>query len=89
MNHSMQLTARLYFQVCGFCYMLTQLLNHVSKEQYSRGEYIKKRGPGRSKFIHGGLFGALKRAGPWRGAGAQVEKEKARHGAIDRGGEGN
>ena len=44
-------------------YMLTQLPNHVSKEQYSRGEYTKKRGPGPRKFIDAGLFGALKGAG--------------------------
>jgi len=53
--------------------MLTQLLNHVSKEQCSRGEYTKKRGPRRRKFIDGGLFGALHGAGAWTGAGAGVE----------------
>jgi len=40
-------------------YMLTQLLNHVSKGQCSRGEYTKKWGPGRRKFIDWGLFGPL------------------------------
>jgi len=45
--------------------MLTQLLKHISKEQCSRGEYTKKRGPGRRKFIDGGLFGALNGAGAW------------------------
>jgi len=55
-------------------YVLTQLLNHVLKEQCSRGEYTKKRGPGRRKFIDGGLFGALKGAGAWTGAGAGVKK---------------
>jgi len=70
-------------------YMLTQLLNHVSKEQYSRGEYTKKRGPGRRKFIEGGLFGALKGAGAWTGAGAGVEKKKAPPRAIGRGWAGN
>jgi len=69
--------------------MLTQLLNHVSKKQCSRGEYTKKRGPGRRKFIDGGLFGALNGAGAWTGAGAGVEKENAPPGAIDRGGAGN
>jgi len=61
-------------------YMLTQLLNHESKEQCSRGEYTKKRGPGRRKFSDGGLFGALNGAGAWTGAGAGagagVEKQK-------------
>ena len=57
-------------------YMLTQLLNHVSKEQCSRGKYRKKWGPGGRKFIDGGLFGALNGAGAWTGAGARVEKEK-------------
>jgi len=68
-------------------YLLTQLLNHVSKEQCSRGEYTKKRGPGRRKFIDGGLFGALNRAGAWTGPGAGVEKRNALPRAIDRGGE--
>ena len=70
-------------------YMLTQLLNHVSKEQCSRGEYTKKRGPGRRKFIDGGLFGALNGAGAWTGAGAGGEKENAPAQAINRGGAGN
>jgi len=52
-------------------YMLTQLLNHVSKEQCSRGEYTKKRSPGRRKFIDGGLFGALTGAGRGIEAGAR------------------
>jgi len=68
-----QINARIYFEVCGFSYMLTELLNHVSKEQCSRGEYTKKRGPRRRKFIDGGLFGALHGAGAWTGAGAGVE----------------
>jgi len=51
-------------------YMLTQLLNHVSKEQCSRGKYTKKRGPGRRKFIDGGLFGPLTGAGRGIEAGA-------------------
>jgi len=50
--------------------MLTQLLNHVSKEQCSREEYRKKRSPGRRKFIDGGLFGALTGAGRGIDAGA-------------------
>jgi len=69
--------------------MLTQLLNHVSKEQCSRGEYTKKWGPGRRKFIDGGLFGALNGAVAWTGAGAGVEKKNALPRAIDRGGAGN
>jgi len=69
--------------------MLTQLLNHVSKEQCSRGEYTKKRGPGRRKFIDGGLFRALNGAGAWTGAGAGVEKRKPWARAIDRGRAGN
>jgi len=69
--------------------MLTQLLKHVSKEQCSRGEYTKKPGPGRRKFIDGGLFGALNWAGAWTGAGAGVEKKIAPPQAIDRGGAGN
>jgi len=56
--------------------MLTQLLNHVSKEQCLRGEYTKKRGSGRRKFIDGGLFRALNGAGASMGAGAGVEKKK-------------
>jgi len=56
--------------------MLTQLLNHESKEECSRGEYTKKGDPGRSKFIDGGLFGALNGVGAWTGAGAGVEKKK-------------
>ena len=70
-------------------YMLTQLLNHVSKEQCSRGEYTKKRGPWRRKFIDGGLFGALNGAGAWTGAGAGVKKKNALPRAVDRGGAGN
>jgi len=69
--------------------ILIQLLNHVSKEQCSRGEYRKKRGPGRRKFIDGGLFGALNGAGAWTGAGAGVEKRNAAPQAIDRGGAWN
>ena len=70
-------------------YMLTQLLNHLSKEQCSRGEYTKKRGTGRRKFIDGGLFGALNVAGAWTGAGSGVGKKNAPPHAIDRGGAGN
>jgi len=69
--------------------MLTQLLNHVSKEQCSRGEYTKKRGPGQRKFIDGGLFGALNGVGTWTGAGAVVKKTNASPRAVDRGGAGN
>jgi len=69
--------------------MLTQLLNHVSEEQCSRGEYTKKRGPGRRKFNDGGLFRALNGAGAWTGAGAGVEKENAPPWAIGPGGAGN
>jgi len=69
--------------------MLTQLLNHVSKEQCSRGEYTKKRGPGRRKFMDGGLFGALNMAGPGRGQGQGLKKKKALPSAINRGGAGN
>jgi len=58
--------------------MLTQLLNHVSKEQCSRVEYTKTRGPGRRQFIDGGLFGALNGAGALTGPGAGVEKKKSR-----------
>jgi len=89
MNHSMQINARIYFEVCGFWYMLTQLLNHISKEQCSRGEYTKKWGPGRRKFFDEGLFGALNGVGAWTGAGALVEKKNAKPRAIDRGGAGN
>jgi len=60
-------------------YILTQLLNHVSKEECSREEYTKKRGPGRRKFIDGGLFGALNRARACTEAGVGVEKKKAPH----------
>jgi len=69
--------------------MLTQLLNHVSKEPCSRGEYTKKRGPERRKFIDRGLFGALNGAGAWTGAGAGVGQKNAPPRAIDRGGAGN
>jgi len=69
--------------------MLTQLLNHVSKEQCSRGEYTKRRGPGRRKFIEGGLFGALNRAGAWTRAGAGIKKTNPLPWAIDQGGAGN
>jgi len=69
--------------------MLTQLLNHVSKEQCLRGKYTKKRGPGRRKFIDGGLLGALNGAWAWTGAGAGVEKKNAPPWAIDQGGAGN
>ena len=82
MNHSMQINACIYFEVCGFWYMLTQLLNHVSKEQCSRGEYTKKWGSGRRKFIDGGLFAALNRAGAWTEAGAGVEKKMPRPGPL-------
>ena len=75
--------------VCGFWYMLTQLLNHVSKEQCSRGEYAKKWGPGRRKLIEGGLFWALNGVGAWIGAGTGVETKSARPRAIDTGGAGN
>jgi len=43
--------------------MLTQLLIHVSKEEGSRGEYMKKRGSRRGKFIDGGLSSQLNGAG--------------------------
>ena len=69
-------------------YMLTQLLNHVSKEQCSRGEYTKKRGPGRRKFIDGGLFGALNGAGAWPGAGAGVKKKTPHPGPMTGAGRG-
>jgi len=69
--------------------MLTQLLNHVSKEECLRGEYTKKRGPGRRKFIDGWLWGALNGAGAWTAAGAGVEKKNAPPRAFDRGGAGN
>jgi len=69
--------------------MLTQLLNHVSKEQCSRGEYTKKRGPGRRKFIDGELFGALNGAGAWTGPAAGFQKKKVPPRAIDQGGAGN
>ena len=69
--------------------MLTQLLNHVSKEQCSRGEYTKKRGPGWRKFIDGGLFGALNGREAWTGAGAGVKKKIPPPRAVDRGGAGN
>jgi len=62
--------------------MLTQLLNHVSKEQCSRGKYTKKWGPGRRKFIDRGLFRALNAAGAWTGAGAGVEEKKAPPGPL-------
>ena len=68
--------------------MLTQLLNHGSKEQCLRGEYTKKPGPGRRKFIDGGLFVAFNGAGAWTVAGAGVEKKNAPPRAIDRGGAG-
>jgi len=48
--------------------MLTQLLIHVSKEEGSRGEYMKKRGSRRGKFIDGGLSSQLNGAGD-RGSG--------------------
>jgi len=63
--------------------MLTQLLNHVSKAQSSTGEYRKKRGPRRRKFINEGLFRALNRAGAWTRAGAGVEKENTPPRVID------
>ena len=69
--------------------MLTQLLNHVSKEQCSREEYMKKRGNGQGKFIDGGLFGALNGTGAWTGAGAGVEKKSSPGGAIGCGRAGN
>jgi len=69
--------------------MLTQLLNHVSKEQCSRGEYTKKRDPGQRKFIDRGLFGALNGVGAWTGAEAGLEKNNSPPLAIDRGGAGN
>ena len=69
--------------------MPTQLLNHVSTEQCSRGEYTKKPGPGRKEFIDGGLFRVLNGVEAWTGAGAGVEKNNALPGAIDRDGAGN
>ena len=69
--------------------MLTQLLNHVSKEQRSRGEYTKKWGPGGRKFLDGGVFGALNGPRGWTGAGAEVEKKTPPPRAIDLGGAGN
>jgi len=66
-------------------YMLTQLLNHVSKERCSRGEYTKRQGPGGRKFIDGGLFGALNGAAARKG----VEKKHAPPQAIHQGGARN
>jgi len=60
--------------------MLTQLLNHVSKEQCSRGEYWKNRRPGRRKFIDGGLFRVLTRAG--REVGARARQFRGAGGPV-------
>jgi len=68
--------------------MLTQLLNHVSKEQCSRGEYTKKRCPRQRKFIDGGLFRALNGAGAWPEAGAGVEKKTPHPGRLTGAGRG-
>jgi len=62
-NHSIQINARIYFEVCCFWYILTQLRDHVSKEQCSYGEYAKKQGPGRRKFIGGGAVWGIERGG--------------------------
>jgi len=74
----MQINSRIYFEVCGLWYMLTQLLNHVSKEPCPGGEYTQKRGPGRRNFIDRGLFGALNAARPGQGQGQGLEKQKPR-----------
>jgi len=66
-----------------FAHTITQ--SCITRAMFERGIY-KKRGPGRRKFIDGGLFGVLNRAGAWTGAGAGVEKKNALPWAIDWGG---
>jgi len=56
--------------------MLTQLVNHVSEEQCSTGEYTKKEGPRWGKFIDRRLSGAFNEVGAWTGAGAGVKKRR-------------
>jgi len=56
----------------------------IKRAMFERAIY-EKQGPGRRKFIDGGLFGALDRAGAWTRAGAGVEKQNAPPRAIDRG----
>jgi len=63
--------------------MLTQLVIHVSKEEGSRGEYTKKRCPGRGKMIDRGLSRALNGAGAWTGAAAGGKKNNSPPRAID------
>jgi len=50
---------------------------------------MKKRGPGRRKFLDGGLFRVLHKVGAWMGAGAGDEKKNTPPRAIDRGGAWN
>jgi len=81
----MQINSCIYFEVCGFWYMLRALHNHVSQEPCSRGEYTQTRGPRRSKFIDEGLCGVLNGVGAWTGAWAGVEKKKPHPGLLTRG----
>jgi len=85
----MQIYPRRYFEICGFSYRVTQLLNQVSKEQGLRGEYAKNWGPELGRFIDRGLSGALNGAKVWTGAGARGERENSPPQAIDWGGAGN
>jgi len=82
MNHSMQINACTYFEVCGFSYMVIQLDNHVSKEQCASGEYTKRRAPGRRKLIDRGLFGGLNRAGPGRRLGQGIKNKRPCSGPL-------
>jgi len=88
MNHSLQINACIYFEVCCFLYILTQLLNHLSKEQCLGGEYRKRLGHGWRKSIDGGLFGVLNGVVAWTGAGAGVEREKPHHRLLTGAGRG-
>jgi len=88
MNHSMQINARTYFEVCGFSYMVIQLVNHVSKEQCASGEYTKRRAPGRRKLIDRGLFGGLKGRGPGRRLGMGLKNKRPCAGPLSGKGRG-
>jgi len=48
---------------------------------FERGIY-ETVGPGRRKFIDGGLFGAFNGARAWMGAGAGVKKQTTRPGLL-------
>jgi len=91
MNHSMQINARIYFEVCAFWY--TCICSHNYSIMYQKSNVregnIRTGGAQGGENSLTGLFGAWNGAGAWTGPGAGVEKGNALPQAINRYGAGN